>query len=123
MGDREKEGIEREDEEKGKGDTAPLLKGSDVWVVHAERVREATEWTKRTAVLQVLMTVVCLVLSVYFYFACPKCLFGILIVSAIMCPFHHMMNGPLWVAIFMLVISGWTFTLGNLSLTWKSGMK
>jgi hypothetical protein len=88
---------------------------------HAERVREATDRGKRMAVL--LMTVVSLLLCVYFYFACPKCLFGILVVSAYMCPWYHMMNAPLWVAIFMLVISGWTFTFGYLTVTWNSGIQ
>ncbi len=88
------------------------------WLVHAERVRSVTEWSKRVVIL--LLTITSILLCLLFYFTCPRCLFGVLIFSACLCPLIHSMNAPLWLALVLLVMSGWTFTAGNLSVSWHS---
>lgn len=50
---------------------------------------------------------------------CVPCLFGILAFSAITCPCVPVMNLPLWSAIFILIIQGWSLTNGHLSLIWS----
>jgi hypothetical protein len=66
---------------------------------------------------------VALVLCLVFYMLCPRCLFGILLLSACLCPFFNSMNAPLWLAIVLLTMSGWSFTAGAFSISWnaKSG--
>ena len=99
----------------------PLIKEEDTaWVVHAERVKSITEWSRRVVVT--LLTTVSILLCVLFYFICPKCLFGVLLFSACLCPFINMMNVPLWLAFVLLVVSGWTFTAGFLSVTWHGSI-
>ena len=101
--------------------TIPLIKdnNNNDWVVHAERTRTLAEGFRRGAAI--LMTAVSLVLCIVFYMTCPKCLFGVLVVSACMCPWFHSMNAPLWLALLLLAASGWTFTYGYLSVTWNNG--
>ena len=99
----------------------PLIKEQDAWVVHAERVRSLAEWGRGGAIM--LVTAFSLVLCLIFYVTCPKCLFGVLLVSACMCPWANSMNAPLWLAIVLLIVSGWTFTAGYLSVTWNNGFK
>jgi hypothetical protein len=101
----------------------PLVKKreGDAWVVHAERAQTLTEGFKGGAVM--LMTAFSLLLCFIFYAICPKCLFLVLIISACMCPWFQSMNAPLWLAIILLVLSGWTFTAGYLSVTWNSGLQ
>ena len=98
----------------------PLIKEDSTWIVHTENVRNVTDCSRRGAAM--VMTITALVLCVYFFFACPKCLFGVLLASACMCPWFNTMNAPLWLAIILLIVSGWTFTFGNLSVTWDSGL-
>jgi hypothetical protein len=92
---------------------------SEAWVVHAERTRTLSEGFRAGAAI--LMTAVSIVLCLVFYMTCPKCLFGVLLVSACMCPWFNSMNAPLWLAILLLIVSGWTFTTGYLSVTWNNG--
>ena len=94
----------------------PLIKDDNAWVVHAERVKTLSETTKRGAVM--LVTCTALVLCIVFFFVCPNCMFGVLLVSACMCPWFHSMNAPLWLAIVLLTVSGWSLTAGFLSVTW-----
>ena len=96
----------------------PLIKEpDDSWVVHAERVRSLAESTRKTAFM--LVTAISLLLCVIFFFACPKCMFGVLLFSACLCPWIHAMNAPLWLAIVLLTVSGWSLTTGFLSVTWS----
>lgn len=89
------------------------------WVVHAKRTKYLSEQFHDLGVMCVMIA--CIVLCLVFYMTCPRCLFGILIFSACLCPFFHPMNAPLWLAIVLLIVSGWTFTTGNLSITWDNG--
>ena len=50
---------------------------------------------------------------------CVPCLFGILAFSAITCGCQPLMNVPLWGSILVLLIRGWTFTTGNMTLIWS----
>ena len=95
----------------------PLIKEPDDWVVHAERVRSLAESTRKMAVW--LVTAISLLLCVIFFFVCPKCMFGVLLLSACLCPWIHAMNAPLWLAIVLLTVSGWSLTTGFLSVTWS----
>jgi uncharacterized membrane protein AbrB (regulator of aidB expression) len=95
----------------------PLIsEQNSAWLVHAERVKSVTEWSRRMVVT--LVTTVSIVLCILFYFICPRCLFGVLLFSACLCPFFNTMNLPLWLAIVLLIVSGWTFTSGLLSVSW-----
>ena len=96
----------------------PFIKEpDDSWVVHAERVRSLAESTRKMAVW--LVTAISLLLCVIFFFVCPKCMFGVLLLSACLCPWIHAMNAPLWLAIVLLTVSGWSLTTGFLSVTWS----
>lgn len=101
----------------------PLLKerkeDSDQWVVHANRTNEITGQFRDLGVMCFMLF--CLALCVVFYMICPRCLFGVLLLSACLCPFFHPMNAPLWLAIVLLTVSGWSFTTGSLSVTWNNG--
>lgn len=50
---------------------------------------------------------------------CVPCLMGILAFSALTCPCVPVMNVPLWGAIFILIIQGWSLTNGHMSLIWS----
>ena len=100
----------------------PLIKENDnAWVVHAERVQTLAERGRGNAVM--LFALISLVLCVYFYMTCQQCLLFVLLISACLCPWFNVMNGPLWLSIVLLVVGGWTFTTGYLSVTWNSGVK
>lgn len=103
----------------------PLMKEEDRsdkdWVVHARRTQYMADQFRDLGVMCLMM--LCLVLCLVFYMICPRCLFGILIFSACLCPFFNPMNAPLWLAIVLLVVSGWSFTTGNLSIVWNNGFK
>jgi hypothetical protein len=98
----------------------PLIKENDNWVVHAERVRTLAEWSRASAT--VLFMAISLVTCFVFYMTCQPCLFGVLVISACLCPWFNAMNAPLWLSIILLVVGGWTFTTGYFSLTWNSGI-
>lgn len=99
----------------------PLIKDEDCdqWVVHANRTKYIAGQFHDLGVLCFML--ICLVLCVVFYMTCPRCLFGILLLSACLCPFFHPMNAPLWLAIVLLTVSGWSFTTGSLSISWNNG--
>lgn len=99
----------------------PLIKGCDEdWVVHANRTRYITGQFRDLGVICLMIS--CIVACLVFYMICPKCLFGILIFCFILCPFYNSMNVPLWLAIILLTMSGWSLTAGKLSITWNSGL-
>ena len=99
----------------------PLIKENDnAWVVHAERVKSLADWSRRTAVF--IFALISLVMCLFFYMTCQQCLFCVLIISACLCPWFNVMNAPLWTSIVLLILGGWTFTTGYLSVTWNSGV-
>jgi hypothetical protein len=99
----------------------PLMKDRDgAWVVHASQTRRIAGQFHDLAVM--CMTLMSILLCVVFYMICPKCLFGVLLLSACLCPFVHAMNVPLWLAIILLIVSGWSFSAGALSITWNNGL-
>lgn len=53
------------------------------------------------------------------YFFCPVCLFGIMVVSACLCPFLPYFNIPLWTSIVLIVVLGMTYTHRPFTLIWK----
>lgn len=100
----------------------PLMRDEDGdWVVHAQRTHYLTGQFRDLGVM--CLMILCLVMCLVFYMICPQCLFGVLIFSACLCPFFHPMNAPLWLAIVLLTVSGWSLTTGALSITWKNGFK
>jgi hypothetical protein len=101
-------------------DSVELLKKRDAhpsYVVHECRTRAYNEGVKNCGVL--CFTLFVLILCVASFFFCQNCLFVLLIVSACLCPFFHPMNAPLWLAIVLLTIGGWNFTVGALTITWN----
>jgi hypothetical protein len=97
----------------------PLVRDRDSdWVVHAKRTNYVASQFRDLGVICLMFLSVgaCIV----FYFYCTQCLFGILIFSACICPYYNTMNIPLWTAIVLLTLSGWSLTAGNLVVTWKS---
>ena len=100
----------------------PLMRDSDGdWMVHAQRTQYIRSQFHDLAVL--CLTFTCLVLCSVFYVLCPRCLFGVLIFSACLCPWVNSLNVSLWVALVLLVLSGWTFSIGAFSVTWNNGLK
>lgn len=88
------------------------------WYIQENRARIFSDQCKQLAVmLFVYLFIIC---AVGFYFICPNCLFGILAVSIVLCPFYHQFNLTLWVAIVLLTFSGWTLTVGKLKVTWET---
>lgn len=102
-------------------DKACQDKEEDELVYYAQRVRAIASRSQTTGVF--CFTLAALVLCLVFYIFCPRCLFAILLVSACLCPFFNSMNAPLWLAIVLLTMSGWSFTAGAFSISWnaKSG--
>jgi hypothetical protein len=107
--------------ERGKCDeieaAVPLIRDGD-WIVHAQRTNHLTGQFHDLGVMCLML--LCLILCLVFYMICPRCLFGVLIFSACLCPFFHPMNAPLWLAIVLLTVSGWSFSTGALSVTWNN---
>jgi hypothetical protein len=87
-------------------------------LVHQRRVQALSEESRSCGIL--CFTALMLFLCFVSYLYCQECLFAILIVSACLCPFFHPLNAPLWLAIVMLTLGGWTFTTGALQVSWKS---
>jgi len=85
---------------------------------YTQRVKAITARSTNSGVM--CFTAAALILCVAFYILCPRCLFGILLLSACLCPFFNSMNAPLWLAIVLLTISGWSFTGGALSVSWNA---
>lgn len=65
----------------------------------------------------VLLTIA--LMCVVFYFFCIPCLLGVVVVSMCLCPFIPYFNIPLWISLFILVVSGWNFTRGHFSIVWS----
>jgi hypothetical protein len=91
---------------------------SNDWVAQAKMTRAVSEASRNCGVLcfTLIMIVLCLVSFAF----CQECLFVVLIVSACLCPFFHPLNAPLWLAIVLLTVGGWSFTSGALSITWNN---
>jgi uncharacterized membrane protein len=95
-----------------------------------ERVTEKKKGTwakmKRNFVSETFQCVVALIiliimlgLVVLSYFYCQICLFGIMIISACMCPFISYFNIPLWTSILLIVVLGMTYTQRPFTFIWK----
>jgi hypothetical protein len=93
------------------------LKEGD-WAVHSKRTEYLRTQFHDLAIL--CLTLICIVLCAVFYVVCPKCLFGVLIFSACLCPWYNSLNVSLWLAIILLTVSGWSFSVGVFSLEWHS---
>ena len=65
-------------------------------------------------------TLLLLFLCIVSFIVCKECLFAILIVSGCLCPFFHPLNAPLWLAIVLLTVGGWSFTTGAISISWEN---
>lgn len=97
----------------------PLVTEKDGdWVVHAKRTNYVAGQFRDLGVI--ILMVICVFSCLVSYFYCTQCLFGVLIFSACICPYYNAMNIPLWTAIVLLTLSGWSLTAGNLVVTWKS---
>ena len=93
----------------------------EAWLAQLRRAREVSaEWLQCAGFF---MTGLAILLCALFYFTCQKCLFGVLLFCAVLCPCVHPLNAPLWLAIVLLTMSGWSFTAGAFSISWnaKSG--
>ena len=88
------------------------------WVAHIHRTRAAAESFHNCGILCFTLLLLIMCLASYIY--CQECLFVILLVSACLCPFFHPLNAPLWLAIVLLTIGGWSFTAGAMEIRWKS---
>ena len=89
----------------------------DEWLAYYNRTRRMQEHARNWA--EMLLTVGSIILCILFFFTCKPCLFAIIIFSAILCPCFHSMNAPLWIAIAILVLTGWSFTTGRFSINWS----
>ena len=93
-------------------------KKTPLWYIQENRTRYLSDQFRQTGVM--CLTLLSIVLCLVFFFLCPRCLFGILFLSLCLCPFFHPMNAPLWFAIILLTISGWSFTTGALQVSWHA---
>ncbi len=100
-------------------DGVELIKKTDphLYVAHECRTRLYNEGVKNCGVL--CFTVFVIILCLVSFLFCQQCLFMLLIFSACLCPFFHPMNAPLWLAIVLLTVGGWNFTMGALTVTWN----
>ena len=106
-------------EEKGQNKCAPNSTDySTNWVVHARRTQLLSEAGQNCGIL--CFTLLMLLLCIISFAFCQECLFVLLIVSACLCPFFHPLNAPLWLAIVLLTVGGWSFTAGAMEIRWKS---
>jgi hypothetical protein len=87
------------------------------YVIHECKTRAYDEGFKNCGVL--CFTLLAIILCIISFVFCKQCLFMILIISACLCPFFHPMNAPLWLAIVLLTVGGWNFTMGALTVTWN----
>lgn len=100
-------------------DSEPLVYGGPAPHVYAVRERETSMYNQASRNCGVLcFTFMSLLACVVSFFYCQQCLFMVLIISACLCPFFHPMNAPLWLAIVLLTVGGWNFTVGALTVTW-----
>ena len=95
-----------------------FLKPVPDWVAQVQATRSTNEAFNGCALL--CFTVLLMIMCIVSYMFCKPCLFGILVFSACLCPFFHPLNAPLWLAILLLTIGGWSFTAGALEVRWKS---
>lgn len=70
-------------------------------------------------VISVFVLIVVLGGVVVSYFYCPTCLFGIMVMSACMCPFLPYFNIPLWTSIVLIIVMGMTYTQRPFTFIWK----
>ena len=50
---------------------------------------------------------------------CKECLFGIMIISACMCPFLPYYNIPLWISILLITVLGINYVHKDFTFIWK----
>ena len=81
----------------------------------ARRIRSDTVQCCVACVILVLITGACV--ACFFY--CLPCLFGVVVLSACLCPWMPLFNLPLWLSILLLVVGGWSFTTGHFSVVWE----
>jgi hypothetical protein len=100
-------------------DSVDLLKRRDppCYVVHEYKARAYREGVKNCGVM--CFTLFLLIACFVSFLVCQRCLFVLLLISACLCPFFHPLNAPLWLAIVLLTVGGWNFTLGALTVTWN----
>lgn len=65
----------------------------------------------------ILVVVMSLIVLSFFY--CQQCLFGIMILSACLCPFMSFWNIPLWTSILLVTILGINFVHKDFTFIWK----
>lgn len=107
------------------GGENPMTEGVDLfkknepspYTIHECKARAYDQGFRNCGVF--CFTVLTLILCFISFIFCKQCLFMILIVSACLCPFFHPMNAPLWLAIVLLTVGGWNFTMGALTVTWN----
>lgn len=75
-----------------------------------------SETSQFVASLFVLVVVLGLVVISYFF--CPVCLFGIMVMSACLCPFLPYFNIPLWASILLIIMLGMTYTQRPFTFIW-----
>lgn len=65
----------------------------------------------------VLLVVMGLIVLCFFY--CQQCLFGIMLLSACLCPFMSFWNIPLWTSILLVTVLGINFVHKDFTFIWK----
>lgn len=95
------------------------IKHTDYCTCTGEERTLRAQWQARQNCAVVCLTFIMICFCFVAFVFCPNCLFAILIISACMCPFFHPMNAPLWLAIVLLTVGGWNFTMGALTVSWK----
>ena len=89
----------------------------DEWLDYYNKTRLLKEHARNWA--EIILTIGTILLCIVFFFTCKPCLFAIILFSAVLCPCFHSMNAPLWIAIAILVLTGWSFTTGRFSINWS----
>lgn len=81
----------------------------------AKQIRSATI-SCIISLIVILVTVTGCIIS---YFYCKSCLLGVVGFCFLCCLCVPGLNFPLWIAIVLLVIGGYSFTNGRMTFTWN----
>lgn len=108
-------------------DKEPLVKHTDEKELeHTHEKKKAQEtdkwyqsmlWKKLGEPLTILCVTTGIIVLCYLY--CVPCLFGIIIFSFCFCISIPILNYPLWIAILILLIQGYTLSNKPFTLTWQ----
>lgn len=85
----------------------------------ASRMKAQFIHETQQCVLASMLLLVIVGLIALSYLFCQECLFGIMIVSACLCPFLPYFNIPLWISILLITMLGISYVHRSFTFIWK----